>query len=608
MPPLENTAQSYALQSGGQFQRTRAKERAFTLAARVEGTSWTDLHITRDRIINTFKIDAAVNQQPVRFWYAGGQGTVQIDAILDAGLEFGENDGFTEHTTVRFIAYDPFWYTPTTEGTSLLSRRELGSTNYIAYRDPLGRWGTMGVNGTTIQNSSQLSVRTILPLDTGTVLLGGNWGTIGGTTYTAAGLWNAETNRFGTLTGGTISIQSGPDNCIVHKMIRTPSGSVYLGGFWGTLGGTVYASIGQWNGAFGTLTGGTVEIGGLPGEIHDLAFNGTLFVGGNFLIAGGTSAKHIAQHVNGAWGSLTGGTASSLVWAIALGKDNKLYLTGAFSSIGGSAANGFAFWNGAYGTAPAGLDDDGFCIAVGDNGLVYPGGRFLAADNGSANGIAKWNGVTLTPLGLGIQNPGLAYSLLVDKRTGNLIAGGRFGTAGGVKVSDGLAVWNGAAWIPPDIAIDPGQGTFYALAQSASGTLFAGGDFAGTAYCASVTPLVNTGASDAYPVFSVRNVGAGTVRMFQLVNTLTSDGIYFNLTLQPGEEATLDLTPGQRSFTSSYRGNVFGNILPGSNIATWRLAPGTNYVSCFTDTHPNNAQISLYWHRRLWSADGGTVI
>ena len=75
--------------------------------------------------------------------------------------------------------------------------------------------------------------------------------------------------------------------------------------------------------------------------------------------------------------------------------------------------------------------------------------------------------------------------------------------------------------------------------------------------------------------------------------------------LQPGEEATLRLQPGQRSFTSNVFGNIYNRILPESNLAEWALAPGTNYVSFFAD---NDSLItSIYWRPRLWSIDGGTT-
>jgi MFS family permease len=49
-------------------------------------------------------IDAVTPQQPTRFWYTGAGGTVQIDAVYDAGLEFGQPSGYMENVAARFIA------------------------------------------------------------------------------------------------------------------------------------------------------------------------------------------------------------------------------------------------------------------------------------------------------------------------------------------------------------------------------------------------------------------------------------------------------------------------------------------------------------------------
>ena len=110
---------------------------------------------------------------------------------------------------------------------------------------------------------------------------------------------------------------------------------------------------------------------------------------------------------------------------------------------------------------------------------------------------------------------------------------------------------------------------------------------------------------EAYPIIKMRNISATTIRLYQLVNTFTGDALYFNLTFEPGEELTLITEPGQRSFISSFSGNLFGNIIPGSNIASFRLMPGTNYLSLYCDS--GSVAASAYWTPRSDSADGGTI-
>lgn len=164
--------------------------------------------------------------------------------------------------------------------------------------------------------------------------------------------------------------------------------------------------------------------------------------------------------------------------------------------------------------------------------------------------------------------------------------------------------WNGAVRLPYDIQF-PGVSAVYALALAPDRTLYAAGDFRGTAHAGAVVSVVNTGRTIAYPVLKIRNVGSGTARPIQFANLTTGDYLYFNLSLQPEEEAVLQLTPGRRTFRSSYRGNIFGAILGGSNLASWRLMPGTNDLSFFSDS--DNLTVSCYWRPRHTSVDGGTV-
>lgn len=60
----------------------------------------------------------------------------------------------------------------------------------------------------------------------------------------------------------------------------------------------------------------------------------------------------------------------------------------------------------------------------------------------TVNYIAKWDGSSWSALGTGLN--GYVYSLTHDS-SGNLYAGGRFTSAGGIAVN-GLAKWDGSSW------------------------------------------------------------------------------------------------------------------------------------------------------------------
>ena len=608
--PIENSAQSYAVTDGAQFQRQRAASRTFTLTAKpIVGTSLADFHVTRRTLWDVFKPDLVTPQQPISFLYYGGQGTIGVQAYYAKGLELGNMDGpIAENAAISFAAYDPYWYFPTQQGTTLAPRAALGSVNYLAKRSPQGQWGTMGIAGTTIGYSvgGQL-VRALAVNGAGTLFIGGQFGTLGGTLSPMIGMYNPTTNRFGTLTGGTIPHDAGG----VLAFAQNPNGTLFFGGQFITIAGTSHKHIGQWTGAFGTLIGGTIAP--TTGQVETLLFSptGTLFLGGIFGTVSGTANTFNLAQWNGAYGSFAKGVGTGVgesVNALAWGLDNQtLFIGGNYLNIGGTIGTSIGFFkNGVFGTmgnvqAAGGA---GFIntFAVGPNGVLYEAGLMDHISGVTINTVAAWNGVQHSPLGNGVNS--LSRSIIIDPVTGNLLVAGSFTQAGSINVASQYAEWNGAAWLLPDITVGP---TIYEMAYGLDNTLYIGGDFAGTAYAASIGTLINKGRAAAYPTLRLRNRSAsGTARLYQLLNTTTGDGLYFNYTMIPGEQAVLTLQPGSRSFQSSAFGNIFGKILPGSNLATFNLLSGTNFVSFFSDN--DSLEASFFWQPRGASIDGGTVL
>lgn len=611
MPPIENSSQSYAITDGAQFQRQRAGARKFTLTAKpIVGTSLVDFHATRRTLIDIFKPDLVTPQQPITFLYYGGQGTIGYQAYYEKGLELGNMDGvIAENAAISFAGYDPYWYFPVQQGTTLAPRQSLGSVNYLAKRTALGQWGTLGVAGTTLGWSigGGVRVNTIMANGGGTVFIGGIFGTAGGTFGPMLTRYNPSTNAFGTLQGGTFSNTAGG----VFALAQNPNGTIFYGGQFTNIAGTNTNHVGQWTGAFGTLTGGTLSP--TSGQVASLLYTplGTLMVGGIFGTVSGTANSFDLAQWNGAWGSFSKGVGTAVgesVNALAWGLDGAtLFIGGNYGNIGGTHGTSIGYFkNGAFGTMGNVQSGGGAGIinsfAVAPNGVLYEAGLMDAIGGNSINTVAGWNGVQHQPLGNGVNS--LSRAIVLDPVTGNLLVAGSFTQAGSISVASNYAAWNGASWLLPDISVGP---TVYAMAYAPDNTLYIGGDFTGTAYCASIVALTNSGRAAVYPNLRLRNrSAAGTARIYQLLNTSTGAGIYFNYTMLPGETALLTLQPGQRGFQSSARGNIFGVIIPGSNLATFNLLPGQNTISFFSDQDALEAD--FYWTPRSWSADGGTIL
>ena len=199
---------------------------------------------------------------------------------------------------------------------------------------------------------------------------------------------------------------------------------------------------------------------GMNEKVLALAVSGgTLYVGGYFTTAGGSAANCIAQWNGSSWSALGSGFSGGdqygpFVYALAV-SGSTLYAGGDFTTAGGSAANNIAQWNGSSWSAlGSGISGSGnnppyvYALAVSGSTL-YAGGNFTTAGGTTANGIAQWNGSSWSALGSGISvgnNPvayRAVYALAVSGST--LYAGGWFTTAGG-SAANYIAQWNGSSW------------------------------------------------------------------------------------------------------------------------------------------------------------------
>jgi len=79
------------------------------------------------------------------------------------------------------------------------------------------------------------------------------------------------------------------------------------------------------------------------------------------------------------------------------------------------------------------------------NGLLYIGGRFDSAGGIKVNNIAAWNGSSYSALGTGLGGVTFNGVSAITEYNGNIIVGGIFDSAGGVPVNN-IAMWNGSSW------------------------------------------------------------------------------------------------------------------------------------------------------------------
>lgn len=286
--------------------------------------------------------------------------------------------------------------------------------------------------------------------------------------------------------------------------IRDAAGSwrlVAAGNFAIPLSGSsrlAYQSNGSWLWLGGAVNGQVRDMLVVPqpsGPDH-------LLIAGDFTTIGGSSIAHLARWNGAAWSAVSaaafagGGPVCMTLHPNGSGGDD-LIVGGTFTSIGGTAANRIARWDGASWHAMS----DGFSFAnpstqpivsalasvprLGGGADLYAGGFFDRSGSTARSSVCRWNGASWDDLGNGLGggrfpipfsttqtvtiNPVNAMDVVPRSGGGaDLVVAGGFNSAGGIPARR-IAKWDGASWSPMGLGLGPlSQDLFqmpYALAH-----------------------------------------------------------------------------------------------------------------------------------------------
>lgn len=600
MPPMSNQVTDYAVLDGGSFQRAQAKPRVMMLQIEASGNALTGtngLHTIRARLLSALNPHRA---QPMRLNYTGNSGTRYINAYYEAGLDGGDLAGFTEQMTLRLLAPDPYWKANTATATTMANRAAQVFNHVGSWTD--GVWSSMGGG----MASGGGDVHSMAAKPGGGVYVGGTFDTAGATSAQGIAVWSATGGW--TELGGGVTRGGSPHD--VRAIEVAPNGDVYIGGLFTIAGATAARSIACRDvsaGAWTALNGG-FETGA---TVHALTIlsDGTLYAGGNFHTAGATAAKAIAKWSGTRWSACDTGMPSGYVTCLARDDSDNVYAGGTFVTAGSIAAVKVAKWDGSnWSTLGSGFGASvtSFPYALAYDhkaGYLYAGGTFTTAGGVECLHVARWDGRQWEPLGGGVNN--VVWELHVLEN-GWLLAGGAFTLVNGDSVLEGAvsarrsALWNGYSWVPlpHDLA-----STMYAFAEDdTSGAWYFGGTYsAGTQYVSARKTISNSGTARAYPVITIA-AAAASQRLLYIRNDTTDQTMWFDYLLQDGETLTIDCTPGAKSVTSSYYGTAVGNNpLPGSQLATFALAPGDNSISTLVDGA--STTVTFTYRATYWGLD-----
>lgn len=233
-----------------------------------------------------------------------------------------------------------------------------------------------------------------------------------------------------------------PKVLVGNKSIRAMSaynGKLYVAGEFDSIGNLRTPNIASWDNTKWDSAGKSADY-----RLECLKeYNNKLIATSNLSVNG---LGQVISWDNAKWESVGISTSSPRMYSIAVYK-NELYVGGQFTEMGGKTVNNIARWNGStWNDVGGGVVYDipiVYSMAVYD-GSLYVGGCFGKAGNIPVYGIAKWNGTQWDSLSIGGLD-GCVGNMLVDTVKNILYITGSFTYVGGVY-TDGIAQYDGVNW------------------------------------------------------------------------------------------------------------------------------------------------------------------
>ena len=569
MPSVNNQFLEFAQVDGAEFQQGILQQRRFILEQHIMGQSrHVEWHRQRRKVLERMGTRGVVT----RLVYVGGDRPVYIDVVYEGGMEIGQHVGYIERTQHSFLAGDPHWYELRDAGARITPNNFLQDVNYIARRNKYGQWEKMGeLNGAV--NAAHYGTYDGRLYITGAFTEENIAGSITPRVVTRVAVWDEDINNWvqignGIPTAGTDILQDQRNGDLV---VATATNTEYTwdGSTWstGTSTGTgeklYYARFlnGIRTGVVITLTNNTVlsqwdnGLGSQFLRVEPLNEDEE-----DFLLEGGDIEVFLET------------------------SDQRVFIGGSFTSIGGVEVNGIAEFTGT-GVIPVGdgvavADDTGtptvFALVEYKSTVLVggafnflkplpPGGTFFESDQLS---WFQWNG---------------SRQLKMDALfPGNAITNG----------------YNGSA-IVKDIAVSP-EGEIIAVFDSAGGMRNAG----------SATINVNALGEQELKIF-FSDVPETVVRVEHIQSgaVVTFDG---NALSFRDNDTLIDFSKPQELMSTSRR-NLSAIVERGSQKVNFKLYRGRNDINVFNLTAPAGAaqtpsrlHTTMYYQVRHESIDGST--
>lgn len=265
------------------------------------------------------------------------------------------------------------------------------------------------------------------------------------------------------------TLSNPPDPAILRYTLHGKSADLYV-----YYGGDVIARSGDSN---------TTQIVGVRLIAYDPLWYDHEQKSSVFELIISTTVRTIVEKELGQWSTLgppdVAGTYNA-VYAIAE-DENYVYVGGNFLNFNNIAnADYIVRYNKSTNTwhsMGSGIDGSVFCIAVSSTGDIYVGGTFTNAGGVACNCISRWNTISEVWSNIGNAVGGVPFSQILSiaiDRTGNILAGGRYTSIGGVAASNIAYRTTAGVWTAMGAGVD---NNVHAIAISKNNDIFVAGDF-----------------------------------------------------------------------------------------------------------------------------------
>lgn len=601
------------LGNGGAFyQGTTVRDRSFNIIGEINGDEYQTLDMYEQALVDAFSPNRVSPQQPIKLLYQPlddcgnsiGE-TLEIACLPDGDFLQMQTDNLNaRRLALPFRLYLPFVAKNATDQGLIMQYQTAVQMSGMVRRMSDGTWDNL--NGPTPAVAGNISVMKWGP--DGRLYAGGAYTTIGGVAINGIGYYDPNDDAWhamgtGQTTGDVLAIAFGPD------------GKVYVGGSYTAMGGVANTSrIAYWDGSAWNAMG----TGAANNNVRSIAagLNGIIYATGDFTGMGGiANTNFIAQWSGTAWSAMGTGLVGGVTGrTISVGLNGYIFVGGNYASASAVANTlNIAYWNptaaswNSLGTG--GANNDIYSSAVAPSGEVFFGGTYTVIGGQSINRISRYNGVSFFAMGTGAP-AGIVQTLAYNQFDNLLYISGTFTSLSGLSPAGSVMAWNGSSFVWTDFYL-PSPATITSFAIGLDQSIAACFNAFGILTPGYVQTVTNNGSDVSWPTVVLRG---GSARVFQLVNRTTGAAIYFNLTLNNGEVATLILSPSGATFNSTFNGNILGTILPGSNTAGFNLQPGDNQIELFmtytdVETGDGGAQLTSYSLQGVNTAnsDSGTL-